>query len=196
VLSELTKKTGATVFISIPFDTDALGRAIEPYASAVSKRFEALEALSSAGVRTGVGIAPIIPGLNDDAIVRVLRRAHEAGASRAFMTLLRLPGHVKDVFEARIEEACPQRVGKIRNAILEMRKGKMNESKFGDRMHGQGARWEALEATFRAHVARLGLNRSDEDAPAHPRAPRNSQPNRDPATAGRPRRQLELWSGD
>ena len=37
------------------------------------------------------------------------------------------------MFEERIEEAFPERAKRIRNGILEVRGGKMNESAFGSR---------------------------------------------------------------
>ena len=60
--------------------------------------------LSEAGVRVGVGIAPIIPGLNDRDIPELLMRAKESGAAFAFRTLLRLPGSVRAVFLRRLAE--------------------------------------------------------------------------------------------
>lgn len=79
LLGKLAKRARATVHMSIPFPSDEMARKIEPYASRASHRFEALKALSDAGVATGIAIAPVIPGLNDTAIPELLARAHEAG---------------------------------------------------------------------------------------------------------------------
>ena len=45
-----------------------------------------------------VSIAPLIMGLNDDQIPEILERAAQAGATGAFLTLLRLPAEVAEVF--------------------------------------------------------------------------------------------------
>lgn len=164
LLAAMSSETKVSVTLSIPFADDATGRAIEPGASLPSQRLETLRMLSEAGIRTGVGIAPVIPGLNDSHIAPLLERAKAAGARSAFLILLRLSGQTLPVFEERLAEAFPDRAKKIWNAIQEMRGGKRNETRFHDRMVGRGARWEAIEALFEAQCRRLGLNtRADDD---------------------------------
>ena len=157
LLAELGKRARVGVAVSIPYADDAMGRAIEPLASACSNRFETLRQLSDAGVKTSVMVAPIIPGLNDSQIVEVLERAKEAGAERAGMVLLRLPREVLPVFLERLDAAFPERAGKVRRAIQEMRGGKMNEAEFGARMTGSGPRWDAVSTLFQITAKRLGL---------------------------------------
>lgn len=161
LLAELARKARCTVNMSVAFARDEVARKMEPYASRPSHRFEVLRLLADAGVPTGVIVAPIIPGLNDTDIPELLERARDAGAARAGMTMLRLPAEVLPVFDARLEEAFPERAQKVRNAVREMRGGKMNLSAFGARMTGQGARWGAIESLFAVHCKRLGLNRDD-----------------------------------
>jgi len=158
LLGELARRARARVAVSIPFFDDDTARRIEPYASAPSARFETIRALAAAGVPTAVGVAPIIPGLNDSHIGPILERAREAGARRAFFTALRLPGAVRPVFEERIEAVLPaERVRRVRRAILDVRDGRMNESRFHDRMKGTGPRWDVIRALFEATCRRLGL---------------------------------------
>src|SRR6202043_2716044 len=144
VLGRLAREAEAGVFLSIPFADDAMGRAIEPNASPPSQRFETLSILSAAGIRTGVGIAPVIPGLNDSQIPEILARARRAGARRAFLTLLRLPAETLPVFEERLAAAYPDRAARVWSGLRQMRGGKRNESQFGARMHGVGPRWAAI----------------------------------------------------
>lgn len=158
VLAELHKVARAHVAISIPFADDETGRLIEPFASPISKRFETLRMISEAGIPTSVMVAPIIPGLNDSMMPEILERAHECGARNAGMVLLRLPREVLPVFDERIQKALPQRHEKIKSAILQMRKGKMNNADFGSRMRGEGARWNIIEDLFLTHTKRLGMN--------------------------------------
>jgi DNA repair photolyase len=164
LLAAMSRETKVSVTLSIPFADDATGRAIEPGASLPSQRFETLRMLSEAGIRTGIGIAPVIPGLNDSQIAALLENAKAAGARSAFLILLRLSGQTLPVFEERLAEAFPDRAKKIWNAIQEMRGGKRNETRFHDRMVGRGARWEAIEALFEAQCRRLGLNTRDDDS--------------------------------
>jgi DNA repair photolyase len=164
LIAELSRRAGAHVNISVAFADDDVARKIEPYANRPSNRFEAMRRLSDAGISTGILIAPVIPGLNDTDIPVLLERARAAGATRAGITLLRLPAEVLPVFQERIEEAFPERAKRITNAILEVRGGKMNESAFGSRMTGHGARWEAVQSLFDLHCRKLGLNRDHERA--------------------------------
>jgi hypothetical protein len=83
------------------------------------------------------------------------------------------------VFLARLRESLPAAADRIEHAILDMRGGKLNDSRFGERMHGQGARWQAVEELFDLQVKRLGLN---------------AEPVADKATTfERATKQLRLW---
>lgn len=185
LLAAMSRETEVSVTLSIPFADDATARAIEPGASPPSQRFQTLRMLSDAGIRTGIGIAPVIPGLNDSHIGQLLERAKAAGATRAFMILLRLSGQTLPVFEERLAAAFPDRARKIWNAIEEMRGGKRNETKFHERMVGRGPRWEAIEALFEAQCRRLGLNARDGS---------EDEPDEEPSTFRRPSAQGALFS--
>lgn len=163
VLAKLARRAPVKVFLSIPFAEDDLGRAIEPWGSAPSTRFSTLRALSAAGIETGVAIAPLIPGLNDADVATILTRAREAGASHAFLMLLRLPAEVLPVFEERVRAVVPGRAEKIFNALREMKGGVLNRSEFGERMRGAGPRWDALVRLFEIQCARLGLRAARRD---------------------------------
>jgi DNA repair photolyase len=165
VLAKLAERALVHVTLTIPFAREEIGRKIEPGASSPSKRFETLRALPDAGIPTGIGIAPVIPGLNESDIPELLERAKEAGATSAFMTLLRLSGEVLPVFHERLSEAMPDRVKKIESAIRDMRGGKMNDSNFGTRMSGSGPRWEMVERLFDVQCKRLGLNARESSVP-------------------------------
>jgi DNA repair photolyase len=163
LLARLARDARAGVTLSIPFADDAMARAIEPGTSPPSQRFETLKILSDAGIPTRVGIAPVIPGLNDGQVAEILRRARAAGASLAFMLPVRLAGATLPVFRERLEAAYPDRAAKVWSAILQIRKGKWNESKFGDRMTGAGPRWAAIQALYRVECRRLGLDCGEDD---------------------------------
>lgn len=158
VLSKLARHELVHVSLSIPFLEDDVGRKMEPGASAPHKRFETLKALSNAGIPTGVSISPLIPGLNDTQMPKIVERAAACGAQSAFMTLLRLPAEVLPVFQERLREAFPERVKKIESAIREMRGGKMYDAQWSKRMEGEGERWKTIEQLFELACRRHGLN--------------------------------------
>jgi DNA repair photolyase len=164
VLAALAQEAAVRVFLSIAFADDETARRLEPNVALPSQRFETLAALSSAGIPTGIGLSPIIPGINDSDVGKLLERARTAGAKRAFLTLLRLPAEVLPVFESRLEEAFPLRAKKVWSAIAQMRQGRKNDSRFGSRMEGSGPRWEAIEALFRAEKKKWGFEDGDEEA--------------------------------
>lgn len=179
LLAELHDVAAARVTISIPFADDEMARAIEPYASSPTKRFETVGVLRDAGVPVTVSLGPVIPGLNDDQIPVILERAAEAGAIAAFMILIRLPREVLPVFTGRVEEAFPLRAGKVLNTIRGVREGAMNDPNFGSRMSGRGPRWDAIQQLFEMHRRRVDLE------PWEPREP--------PSTFRRPSDQLSLF---
>lgn len=154
---ELAERARATVHVSVPFADPRTSRAIEPTASSPARRFETIAALARAGVTTGVAVAPVIPGLNDDQIGEILRRASQAGAEKAFMMLVRLPGEVAEVFEARLRCAFPERADKVLNAIRRMRGGATHDGRFHHRMRGDDERWRSVESLFRVQAQRFGL---------------------------------------
>lgn len=165
LLARLARDARCSATLSIPYADDAMGRAIEPYASSVTARFETVRVLASAGIEVGVNIAPLIPGLNDAHIPEILERARAAGARGAAMMPVRLSAEVLPVFLERMQLAFPQRFSRIKSAIGQIRDGRLNVSEFGKRMVGEGPRWAAIQALFDTHCRRLGLNGFDPEAP-------------------------------
>lgn len=175
VLQELARRAGCRVSVSIPFADDEDARSIEPFASPPSKRFETLRILSDAGIDTAVAVAPIIPGLNDSQIPEILERARDAGAASAFKIMLRLPQEVRSIFGSRLTETFPLRAKKVMNAIRDVREGRDNDSRFGSRMVGRGARWAAIDQLFAMHCTRLGLEHEPSEPPEGVQPPDEGQ---------------------
>jgi DNA repair photolyase len=152
-----------------------MARKIEPSAPSVNRRFETIRELAEAGIRVGIGVAPIIPGLNDQDVPALLKRAKECGAAFAFRTLLRLPGSVRAVFLRRISEEFPERAEHVVKRIRDVRGGKLSESRFGLRHHGKGTYWEAIDQLWNVWVKRTGLSDPDEEDDATMTAPPGRQ---------------------
>ncbi len=158
LLNALDRVAGAGVVISIPFADEATARLIEPFAAPPDLRFRALEKLSRAGLRTGISLGPIIPGLNDSDIPALLARAKECGAGFAFYVMLRLPGSVREVFLERIKAVMPEKAGKIEHHIREVRGGELYNTDFRNRMSGTGTMADMVDKLFRIHARKLGLD--------------------------------------
>jgi DNA repair photolyase len=157
VMQELSKVADFGIMVSVPFWNEAHARAIEPFVTTPARRVRTIERLAKAGVRVGVMVAPIIPGLNDEDMGEVLRAAAGAGATSAGMVLLRLPGPVKDVFESRVRAALPLRADRIVRRIRETRGGKMYDSRFETRGRGEGPYAQAIATLFEQTANKLGL---------------------------------------
>lgn len=162
VLQQLTRDASVHVALSIPIWDQTLARAIEPGVATPKRRLQTIETLAKAGIPVGVMVAPIIPGVSDEAVAEVLEAAWNAGARTAGYVLLRLPGHVKEVFEARVRQALPLRAEKILHRVRETRGGKLYDARFGVRGRGEGQYAEAIAQVFEVTTRRLGFNREDE----------------------------------
>jgi len=164
LLADLAKDGDASVYLSIPFLDPEVARALEPGAPPAERRFETLAELHRAGIPVGISISPLIPGLNDEDLPRLLERARDAGATRAFRVLLRLPGSTRDVFFERLERDLPGRAERVRSRLREVRGGRDSDPRFGSRLHGAGAYWKALDRSFEVFSRRLGFA-TDREAP-------------------------------
>lgn len=162
VLQQLNRDASVHVAISIPIWDKELARGIEPGVATPQRRMQTIETLAKAGIPVGVMVAPIIPGVSDEGMGEVLEAAWNAGAKSAGYVLLRLPGHVKEVFESRIRAALPLRAEKILHRVRETRNGKLYDARYGVRGRGEGQYAEAIGQVFEVTTKRLGFNREDE----------------------------------
>ena len=145
------------VGVSITTLDGELARRMEPRAAAPEKRFETIAALAQAGVPTGVMVAPVIPGLTDHEIERILARAKTYGAAEAGYILLRLPLEVRDLFRDWLEAHAPDRAARVMAMTRATRDGKDYDSRWGVRMTGEGPYAWMIGRRFEAAATRLGL---------------------------------------
>ncbi|QYO66392.1 radical SAM protein [Leptolyngbya sp. 7M] len=152
-----------SVFFSLPFLTKERSNPFEPYTPIPEARFRAMKMLSDEGIKTGIGIAPVILGYNESDIPGLLERAKESGAQRAFMSLLHLDtDSIEEYFVAKMSERLPPtRVTKITNTIKRERGGKLRHSSYAERSVGKTEQWEITRNLFEFHARRLGFNQPD-----------------------------------
>ncbi len=158
LLSELARHDAAGVFVSITsLDDDLVGR-LEPRTTRPAGRLKAIAALADAGVPVGVMVAPLIPGLTEHEMPAILKAAADAGARCAGYTIVRLPMEVSTLFQDWLDHHYPGRKEKVLERIRAMHDGRLNDSRFGKRMSGEGRAAEVISRLFRVTCKRVGLN--------------------------------------
>jgi len=159
LLAELAQHNAAGVFVSITsLDEELIGR-LEPRTTRPEGRLKTIAALSAAGVPTGVMVAPIIPGLTEHEIPAIVKAAAQAGARSAGFTIVRLPLAVAGLFESWLQQHFPDRKDKVLDRIRATHAGRLNDSRFGVRMSGDGNAAEMIRQVFRTACRRAELNR-------------------------------------
>jgi len=157
ILQSLAGHNLVRVHLSVTTLDMSLARVMEPRAAAPARRLQAIEALSRAGVPVAVLAAPMIPGLNDAEMERILEASARAGARYAGYILLRLPHELKAIFTAWLQEHFPDRAGRVLELIRETRGGMLNDAKFGQRFSGTGVYADLLARRFSRAVKQYGL---------------------------------------
>ena len=112
VLVRAAQRADVSVTFSIPtLDTD-VWRRTEPGTAPPHQRLRALKELVDAGVKAGVGMAPILPGLSDrpELLAEVVRAARAAGATGVWANLLYLKPGTKEHFMAALDRDWPELV--------------------------------------------------------------------------------------
>ncbi len=158
-LGELARFNAVAVNISVTTLDGTLARRMEPRASRPELRLRAIKTLSQAGIPVNVMIGPVLPGLTDHEIPRILESAADAGAMTAGYVMLRLPYGVKDLFQDWLSIHYPDRKDKVLNRVREMRNGKLNDSTFGSRMRGKGVHADQIAEIFHLYRRKYGLDR-------------------------------------
>jgi DNA repair photolyase len=157
LLSELARYEAIRVFLSTTTLDGSLSRVMEPRASHPTRRLAAIEALSQAGVPTGVLVAPVIPGLTDHELPSIIAAAAQAGARSAGYVTVRLPQGVGPLFEQWLAQHFPDGKERVLNRIRAIRGGRLNDPRFVSRMRGEGIFAEQIEALFALACRKAGL---------------------------------------
>lgn len=121
VLSELARRADLTVTFSLPTMDDEIWRRTEPGTAHPRQRLRALERLVDAGIKAGVAIAPILPGLTDraDRLEAVVKAARAAGATNLWAGMLHLRDGTREHFMAVLARHWPELVPQYESAYRE-----------------------------------------------------------------------------
>ena len=157
ILSRMAGRKLARVALSVTTLDRDLARIMEPRAATPLRRVQAIGALARAGIPAVVMAAPMIPGLNDAELERILAVAAEAGATGASYGLLRLSHELGQIFTDWLQTHLPDRAAHVLSLIRQTRAGALNDARFGYRFGGTGAYADLLAARFARAVRKLGL---------------------------------------
>jgi DNA repair photolyase len=147
---------GRVTVTLVTLDAD-LAAKLEPRATTPAGRLRVIRELTDAGVPVSVNVAPIIPGLTDAEVPRILEAVADAGAVQASWVMLRLPHQLKDIFLEWLGRSLhPQRARKVESLIRQMRGGKLYQADT-TRGRGRGPHAEHVAATFELFARRYGL---------------------------------------
>ena len=178
ILSELARYKCAVVNLSVTtLDLD-LQKIMEPRTSAPAARLEAVAQLRAAGIPVGVMVAPVIPGINDHEIPKIVAACAKAGAQFAGHVLLRLPWAVRPLVEHWLDEHFPERKAKVLERLRAMRGGRLYDSRWRKRQTGEGIFAEQIANLFDVACRRAGMT---------------ERPKLSTAAFRRPNEQLKLW---
>ncbi|MBV9116433.1 MAG: PA0069 family radical SAM protein [Acetobacteraceae bacterium] len=158
ILTDMARRRLVRVMVSVTTLDPALARRMEPRAATPARRLHAIEALAQAGVPAGVMAAPMIPGLNDSEMERVLELAARAGARHAGYVLLRLPHELRPLFVDWLTTHFPDRVRHVLSLVRQTRAGVLYDARFYHRQTGHGPYAELLLRRFERAIRQWGLN--------------------------------------
>jgi len=158
LLGELARYNAAAVNVSVTSLNPDLQRVLEPRTSSPAARLEAIATLSAAGIPVGVMVAPIIPGLTDHEVPKILEACGKAGAQFAGYTIVRLPWAIAPLFEHWLDEHFPDKKQKVLERIRHIRGGtKLNDARWGTRTKGEGIFAEQIRSLFEVSCRRYGI---------------------------------------
>ncbi len=138
ILQEMAKRNLVSAMVSITTFNEELRRVMEPRTATATQRLKVIEELSNAGIRMGVMMGPMIPGLNEHEMQRIMKEASDAGAKFTAYTFIRLNGSIKFLFHDWLYKNFPDRADKVWHLIEASHDGKVNDSRWGVRMRGEG----------------------------------------------------------
>lgn len=157
ILGEMGRMGLARVGISVTTLDPAVSRAMEPRVPHPARRLQTIRVLTEAGCPVRVMASPVVPGLTDHELERILEAGFDAGAVAASWIMLRLPLEVAPLFREWLAEAFPDRAEKVMNRVRELHGGRDYDPEWGKRMRGEGPFADLVAHRFKIAVRRLGL---------------------------------------
>lgn len=158
VLQEMAKKRIVSAMVSITSFNEDLRRVMEPRTTTAKQKLKVIKELSSAGVRMGIMMGPMIPGLNEHEMQRIMKAARDNGATFTAYTFIRLNGAIKLLFHDWLYKNFPDRADKIWHLIEQSHDGKVNDTRWGVRMRGEGSIAQMVAQQYKKYGKLYGMN--------------------------------------
>ncbi len=116
LMKQINERTEFTAALSVPTLDESAWRDSEPHTPSPRARLEAVSQLTRAGIRTGVLVAPLMPGINDapEQVAPILELAAEAGAAYVSPIALHLRGDVRRIFFEWLRANRPELVARYK----------------------------------------------------------------------------------
>ena len=110
VLAEAARRAKVSITFSIPTLDDEVWRKTEPSTAHPRQRLRAVKELVDAGIKVGVGMAPILPGISDrpEQLREVVKAARQAGATGVWTNLLFLRPGTREHFLEHLADDWPE----------------------------------------------------------------------------------------
>jgi DNA repair photolyase len=112
VLQHASRRAQVSVNFSIPTLDERTWRATEPGTPPPRQRLRALAVLVGAGIKAGVAMAPLLPGISDrpEQLAQVVRAAREAGATHLWAAVLHLKTGTREHFLDTLAREWPEQL--------------------------------------------------------------------------------------
>jgi DNA repair photolyase len=158
VLQEMAKKRLVSAMVSITSFNEDLRRTMEPRTTTAKQKLKVINELSSAGVRMGIMMGPMIPGLNEHEMQRIMKAARDNGATFTAYTFIRLNGAIKFLFHDWLYKNFPDRADKVWHLVEQSHDGKVNDTRWGVRMRGEGNIAQMVAQQYKKYGKLYGMN--------------------------------------
>jgi len=143
LLADLARSAQVSVQLTVTTMDERLWRILEPTTPKPWKRIEALRILRERGIRAGIFLSPLLPGLTDDSahIEAVIAAAAGAGADFVWGGTLRLADGVREFYLDVLQREFPNLVAGYERIY----RGAYVATEYRDRVH---ARLDALRQRY------------------------------------------------
>ena len=158
ILQEMAKKHLVSAMVSVTSFNEDLRRVMEPRTTTAKQRLKVIEELSNAGIHMGIMMGPMIPGLNEHEMQRIMKAGKEAGAKFTAYTFIRLNGAIKFLFHDWLYKNFPDRADKVWHLIEGSHNGQVNDTRWGVRMRGEGNIAEMVRMQYKKYGKLYGMN--------------------------------------
>lgn len=157
ILQDMASDGLVKVGVSVTSLDLRMSRLLEPRAPTPDRRLWMIEKLSAAKVPVRLMLSPVVPGLTDHEVERIIGAGAAAGAKAASWIMLRLPLEVSELFQEWLATHFPDRQSKVMSFIREMHGGEVYSAEWGKRMRGEGTYAQMIAHRVAIAMRRTGL---------------------------------------